>query len=71
MYERVGVYLIGLSYAAQGDPQGAHHGVPNQPFIPHLYCQAQIQAVYLTAQAMEGGRAAGREREGERDGEGD
>lgn len=49
-------YLIRLPDAAQGDPQGSHHGVPDEPLVPHLHGEAQIQPVYLTAPHMEGRR---------------
>ena len=56
------MYLVGLPYAVQGDPYGAHHGVPDQPFIPHLNCEAQIQAVYFTVRQTEGEGGGGGEK---------
>jgi len=32
----------------QGDPGGAHHGVPDQTLVPHLHDETQVQAVDLT-----------------------
>ena len=43
-----GSYLVGLPDGAQWDPHRPHHGVPNQALVPHLHCQAQVQAVDLT-----------------------
>ena len=45
--------LIGLPDAPEGDPHSAHHGVPDQPFVPHLYRQTQVQAVYFAGQEEE------------------
>lgn len=43
-----GSYLVGLPDGAQWDPHRPHHGVPNKALVPHLHCQAQVQAIDLT-----------------------
>lgn len=41
-------YLIGLPDGPEGDPHRAHHGVPDEPLVPHLHGQAQVQSIDLT-----------------------
>lgn len=41
-------YLIGLPDGPEGDPHCAHHGVPDEPLVPHLHSQAQVQPIDLT-----------------------
>jgi hypothetical protein len=41
-------HLVGLADGPQRDPHSAHHGVPDEPLVPHLHSQPQVQAVDLT-----------------------
>ena len=37
-----------MADGVQGDPGGAHHGVPDQTLVPHLHDETQVQTVDLT-----------------------
>lgn len=51
---RPSTHFVGLADGPQGNPHGAHHGVPDETLVPHLHCQPQIQAVNLAVERGEG-----------------